>query len=189
MIMSFSKRIDAHRRAISAIETMEDQLAIIQKTVRHCFEKEGRVFACGNGGSAAEAQHFMTELSGRYRSNRPSLAGIALCSDGSALSCIGNDFGWDTMFSRQIEAFGRRGDVFFGISTSGNSANVINATRRANELGLVTVGLLGRDGGKMRDLVAHPVIVRTDDTGAIQEAHLVLIHMICEALEPEDSSE
>ena len=93
------------------------------------------------------------------------------------------------MFSRQVEAFGRRGDVFFGISTSGNSPNVIHATERANELGLITVGLLGRDGGKMKNLVLHPLIVNSEDTGAIQEVHLILIHMICEALETEHKSE
>jgi D-sedoheptulose 7-phosphate isomerase len=183
MKISIKKRLDLHEQAISTVLSMEDKIVEIQKAMGDCLNRGGRIMACGNGGSAAEAQHFMTELSGRYRGNRKALAGIALVCDGTALSCIGNDFGWDTMYSRQVEAVGRAGDIFFGISTSGNSPNVIQATKRANELGLLTVGLLGKDGGKMKDIVKHRMIVDLGDTGAIQEIHLVLIHMLCEAFE------
>ena len=142
-----------------------------------------RILVAGNGGSAADAQHLAAELSGRYLKERRALAGIALTTDTSALTAIGNDYGFDFVFSRQVEALGRPGDLFIGISTSGNSPNVIKAVESAKELGLKTLGLLGRDGGKLKGLVDDALIVPSSVTARIQEVHQMVYHFWCEALD------
>ena len=142
-----------------------------------------RILVCGNGGSAADAQHFAAELSGRYVKERRALAGIALTVDTSALTAIGNDYGFDRVFSRQVEALGRPGDLLVGISTSGNSPNVILAVEAAKELGLRTLGLLGRDGGKLKGLVDDALVVPSPVTARIQELHLMTYHFWCEAID------
>ena len=142
-----------------------------------------RILVAGNGGSAADAQHLAAELSGRYLKERRALAGIALTTDTSALTAIANDYGFDFVFSRQVEALGRPGDLFIGISTSGNSPNVIKAVESAKELGLKTLGLLGRDGGKLKGLVDDALIVPSSVTARIQEVHQMVYHFWCEALD------
>lgn len=142
-----------------------------------------RILVAGNGGSAADAQHLAAELSGRYLKERKALAGIALTTDTSALTAIGNDYGFDFVFSRQVEALGRPGDLFIGISTSGNSPNIIKAVESAKELGLRTLGLLGRDGGKLKALVDDALIVPSTVTARIQEVHQMVYHFWCEALD------
>jgi D-sedoheptulose 7-phosphate isomerase len=142
-----------------------------------------RILVCGNGGSAADAQHFAAELSGRYVKERRALAGIALTVDSSALTAIGNDYGFDRVFSRQVEALGRPGDLLVGISTSGNSANVIQAVLAARSLGLRTLGLLGRDGGQLKDLVDDALVVPSGVTARIQEIHMMTYHFWCEAID------
>ena len=142
-----------------------------------------RILVCGNGGSAADAQHFAAELSGRYVKERRALAGIALSVDTSALTAIGNDYGFDHVFSRQVEALGRPGDLLVGISTSGNSPNVIRAVTVARDLGLRTLALLGRDGGKLKDLADDALVVPSTVTARIQEIHLMTYHFWCEALD------
>lgn len=142
-----------------------------------------RILVCGNGGSAADAQHLAAELSGRYLKERRALAGIALTTDTSALTAIGNDYGFDQVFSRQVEALGRPGDLLIGISTSGNSPNVLKAVESAKQLGLRTLGLLGRDGGKLKDLVDDALIVPSPVTARIQEVHQMIYHFWCEALD------
>jgi D-sedoheptulose 7-phosphate isomerase len=142
-----------------------------------------RILICGNGGSAADAQHFAAELSGRYVKERRALAGIALTVDSSALTAIGNDYGFDRVFSRQVEALGRPGDLLVGISSSGNSTNVIKAVEAAKELGLRTLGLLGRDGGQLRGLVDDALVVPCQVTARVQEIHLMTYHFWCEAID------
>jgi D-sedoheptulose 7-phosphate isomerase len=142
-----------------------------------------RVLVCGNGGSAADAQHLAAELSGRYRKERRALAGIALTTDTSALTAIGNDYGFDQVFSRQVEALGRPGDLLIGISTSGNSPNVVRAVEAAKGLGMRTLGLLGRDGGKLKALVDDALVVPSPVTARIQEVHQMIYHFWCEALD------
>jgi D-sedoheptulose 7-phosphate isomerase len=132
--------------------------------------------------------HFATELSGRYRSNRNALPALALTADATALTCIGNDFGWDEIFARQLQAHARPGDVLVALSTSGNSPNIISALAAARGLSMVTIGLLGKGGGSALPLCDIPVVIEGDDTGAIQEAHLVIIHLLCEPLEPNDGN-
>jgi D-sedoheptulose 7-phosphate isomerase len=142
-----------------------------------------RILVCGNGGSAADAQHFAAELSGRYVKERRALAGIALTVDSSALTAIGNDYGFDRVFSRQVEALGRPGDLLVGISTSGNSPNVIHAVAAARELGMRTLGLLGRDGGQLKGLVDDALVVPSAVTARIQEIHMMTYHFWCEAID------
>ena len=158
------------------IVTQGDDMA--ERLKRGC-----RILVCGNGGSAADAQHFAAELSGRYIKERRALAGIALTTDTSALTAIGNDYGFDRIFSRQVEALGRPGDLLVGISTSGNSPNVILAVEAAKQLGIRTIGLLGRDGGKLKDLVDDAIIVPCPITARIQEVHQMIYHFWCETIE------
>ena len=142
-----------------------------------------RILVCGNGGSAADAQHFAAELSGRYVKERRALAGIALTVDSSALTAIGNDYGFDRVFSRQVEALGRPGDLLVGISTSGNSPNVMLAVEAAKKLGMRTLALVGRDGGKLKAIADDALVVPSPVTARIQEVHLMIYHFWCEILD------
>jgi D-sedoheptulose 7-phosphate isomerase len=137
----------------------------------------------GNGGSAADAQHIAGELVSRFNFDRPGLSAIALSTDTSILTCIGNDYGFERVFARQIEALGRPGDVFVGISTSGNSPNILAALEAARKKGLTTVGLTGRKGGQMPDLCTHILRAPTDATPRIQECHLATYHLLCGVVE------
>ena len=143
----------------------------------------GKVLVCGNGGSAADAQHFAAELVGRFLLDRPGLAAIALTTNPSNVTSIGNDFGFEQIFSRQVEALARPEDVVVGISTSGNSANVLEALTLAHGLGCATVGLAGNDGGALVGLCDECVIVPTKDTPLIQECHIAIIHIWCDLIE------
>ncbi len=152
---------------------------IITDTLAH----GNKVLLCGNGGSAADAQHIAAELTGRYKTDRRGLAGIALTTDTSALTAIANDYGYKRVFDRQVEALGREGDLLIGISTSGNSKNVNNALKVAKEIGCRTIGLSGRDGGKMSDLCDVNIIVPSEDTPRIQEMHILIGHIMCQAVD------
>jgi D-sedoheptulose 7-phosphate isomerase len=146
--------------------------------VLSCLEEGGKLIALGNGGSAADAQHIAAEFVGRYQAERKALAAIALTTDSSSLTAIGNDFGFEEIFSRQLEAIGKPGDVVLAISTSGNSQNVLRAVVAAKKLGMVTIGLSGRSGGKLRDSVDLCLCVPSDSTPRIQEAHSLIIHIL-----------
>jgi D-sedoheptulose 7-phosphate isomerase len=146
----------------------------------------GKILACGNGGSAADAQHFAAELVNRFERERPPLAGLALTTDSSALTSIGNDYGYEQVFEKQLRALGRKGDVLLAISTSGNSANVIAAMRAARELGVKIVALTGNGGGKMAALLAAGdvhVCVPHKRTMRIQEVHLLALHCLCDGID------
>ncbi len=143
----------------------------------------GKILFFGNGGSAADAQHLATELTVRYINDRKAIAAIALTTDTSALTAIGNDFGFEYLFSRQIEALGKSGDVAIGISTSGNSGNVLNALKTAHEKNIMTVGFSGKDGGKMHDVCDLLFVVPSNTTARIQEMHITLGQMLCGALD------
>jgi D-sedoheptulose 7-phosphate isomerase len=147
--------------------------------------KDGRtVFAFGNGGSAADAQHFTAELVGRYERDRKGWPAIALTTDTSALTAVGNDYGFDQVFARQIEAIGRPGDVAIGISTSGNSPNVLRGLEAAKARGLTTIALTGR-GGEAGRIAAHHVAVDEERTSRVQEVHATVLHVMCELVEQE----
>lgn len=138
-----------------------------------------KILIAGNGGSAADAQHFAAELAGKFVHERRGLPVIALTTNSSIITAIGNDFGYEHVFSRQIEGLGSQGDVFIGISTSGNSLNLVRALNTAKENGLTTVGLLGKDGGQMKDLCDLKLVVPSQSTQHIQEAHIMMIHELC----------
>ena len=149
------------------------------------FRAGGKTLFCGNGGSASDAQHLAAELSGRYYFDRPPLFAEALHVNTSYLTAVGNDYGYDQVFSRLVQAKGRKGDVLIGLSTSGKSANVVKAMEVANELGVTTVGMTGESGGRMKDLCAYMIRVPSRDTPRIQECHITLGHILCEIVERE----
>jgi D-sedoheptulose 7-phosphate isomerase len=167
----------------SFFEAELDHLVAQAQDMTERLKRGCRILVCGNGGSAADAQHFAAELSGRYVKERRALAGIALSTDTSALTSIGNDYGFDQVFSRQVEAIGRPGDLLVGISTSGNSPNVLRAVESAKELGLQTLGLLGRDGGKLKASCDDALVVPSVVTARIQEVHLMIYHFWCEVID------
>jgi len=147
------------------------------------YRRGNRVLLAGNGGSAADAQHIAAEFVSRYAFDRPGLASIAFTTDTSMLTAISNDYGYEQVFRRQLEANGRQGDVFIGISTSGNSPNVLNALQRAREIGIVTVGLAGQGGVKMQSLCEYCLQVPSMSTPRIQESHIMIGHIICGIVE------
>ncbi len=175
--------IEGSVRAIQSLGSLEAAFSAGVDQLVSALRSGGKVLACGNGGSAADAAHFMTELLCRYVGDRPSLAGLSLTNDGSFLTAVGNDYGYDRVFARQVEGLGRPGDVLVGITTSGNSESVNAAFREAREMGIATLGILGRDGGQSAMLCDVAVTVPHPETARIQEAHTVLIHAFCAAIE------
>ena len=167
------------------IETMQEKLEQASLLVVETLKNGNKVLLCGNGGSAADAQHIAAELTGRYKSERRGLPGIALTTDTSALTAIGNDYGYDRVFDRQVEALAQKGDLLIGISTSGNSKNVLNALKTATEMGCKTLGLTGRDGGEMNILCDVNLVVPSNDTPRIQEMHILFAHTICQIIDNE----
>jgi D-sedoheptulose 7-phosphate isomerase len=169
--------------ASRAAETLSTDVARIAELARAALENEGRLFFCGNGGSAADAQHLATEYTVRFRRARRGLPAIALTTDTSVLTAAANDFGFEHVFARQIQAHGRKGDVLFLHSTSGESENLLRAAEAARAAGMVTVALLARGGGRLRVLVDHALILPTDHTAHAQELQLAIGHAICEMVD------
>lgn len=164
----------------------ETQGAIIQAMIECIWEsmqQGGKLLICGNGGSAADAQHLATECMVRLEAERPPLPAIALTTDTSLLTAAGNDYGFETIFARQVAGLGRPGDVLMAISTSGNSSNVVCAVEEAHRRGLRTLGLLGRDGGRLKDMVHIALVVPSSNTQRIQEVHITIGHILCGTLE------
>ncbi len=180
------KEFLAHQETIkNVIETMQEPLFEASNLAVETLRNGNKILICGNGGSAADAQHIAAELTGRYKTERRGLPGIALTTDTSALTAIGNDYGYDRVFDRQVEALANKGDLLIGISTSGNSKNIINALKVARELGCKTLGLTGRDGGAMSTFCDINLIVPSDDTPRIQEMHILFAHTICQIIDNE----
>ncbi len=173
---------------LSSCATLESSVTRASEAILDCLFAGGKLLTCGNGGSAADALHLAEELVGRYKADRRALPAICLNADVTALTCIGNDYGYDFVFSRQVEALGRPGDVLVGFSTSGNSPNVLAAFRRAQEIGLKTVFLGGKDGGLAKGLCDHEIIVPSSTTARIQEVHTLILHQWLEAIEVADWS-
>jgi D-sedoheptulose 7-phosphate isomerase len=169
--------------ASRAAESLAAEVAKVAALTRIALERDGRVFFCGNGGSAADAQHLATEYTVRFRRARRALPAIALTTDTSVLTAAANDFGFEHVFARQIEAHGRKGDVLFLHSTSGESENLLRAAEAARAAGMVTVALLAKGGGRLRVLVDHALIVPTDHTAHAQEVQLAIGHAICEMVD------
>ena len=173
---------------IEVANKTKEILPLVEEVGKICIESlknKGKIILCGNGGSAADAQHIAAELSGRFKKERKALAGIAITTDTSALTAIGNDYGYEFVFSRQVEAIGQKGDVLIGISTSGNSKNVINAIESAKKIGMKIITLTGKDGGKMKDMGDVNIIIPSNNTPRIQEMHILLGHMICALIDEE----
>lgn len=171
--------------ALRAAEVLESQIAEATEMARATLAQGGTLFFCGNGGSAADAQHIATEYTIRYLRERRALRAMALTTDTSALTAAGNDFGFDEIFARQVAALGRKGDLLFVHTTSGNSPNCLRAIEVAKELGLKTVALAAKDGGKVRGMADLTLIVPTTRTDRAQELHLAIQHAICDALDVE----
>ena len=181
--MSFDASLAETIRTFQALATIRPAIDRAGQMMLSTLQRSGKLLICGNGGSAAEAAHFATELVGRYAKTRRSLPAIALSSDGSLLSCIGNDFGYDQVFSRQVSGLAQRGDLLVVLTSSGNSANIIAALHEAKRLGLESVAFLGRGGGKAAGLATCDLIMPGQSGAAAQEAHLFLIHHFCDRID------
>jgi D-sedoheptulose 7-phosphate isomerase len=173
----------ATMQAVLADESIADTLAAIGELTAQAMRSGHKLLVAGNGGSAADAQHLVAEFVVRLTVNRPALRAIALTTDSSILTAAGNDFGFDTIFARQIEALGQPGDVFLGISTSGNSKNIINALQQAKKQSITTIGFTGGTGGHMLTLCDHNIVIPSNVTMNIQESHLALEHIFCMIVE------
>ena len=149
------------------------------------FKNNKKMLLCGNGGSASDAQHLAAELSGRFYADRPPLYAEALHVNSSYMTAAANDYGYEATYARMVEAAGRKGDILIGISTSGNSSNVVKAMQKAKEIGMLAVGFTGKDGGKMKDICDIMISVPSVDTPRIQEAHILIGHIICQLIEEE----
>lgn len=184
MIAETTRQLRAHREVIEAIERdLAAPVAAVAELLVEAFRAGKKLLVMGNGGSAADAQHFVAEMVGRFKLERRGLPAVALTTDSSILTALGNDYGFDLIFRRQVEALAAPGDVVVGISTSGSSKNVAAALLLARELGCRTVGLLGRDGGTIRELADFALTVPSNDTPRIQEGHITIIHILCDLVE------
>jgi D-sedoheptulose 7-phosphate isomerase len=174
--------IDTKNRVLSD-HTLIDTVAQVAEAMTTAFKNDKKVLFCGNGGSAADAQHLAAEFSGRFYYDRPPLYSEALHVNSSYVTAVGNDYSYDVIYSRMIQAMGREGDVLVGISTSGNSTNVVKALEVANQLGMITVAMTGETGGKMKEVSKFLLNIPSKDTPRIQECHILLGHILCEIVE------
>lgn len=180
--------LDSYKTELQLLENFikeEEERKETEKTSKELakvFENGNKVLICGNGGSNCDALHFAEEFTGRFRSDRKALPAIAI-SDSSHITCVGNDYGFDSIFSRGVEAYGKPGDMFFGISTSGNSPNVIKAVEAAKKIGMKTCLLLGKDGGKLKGMGDFEFIIPGKTSDRIQEIHMMILHIIIEGVE------
>jgi D-sedoheptulose 7-phosphate isomerase len=164
-------------------ETLSEKILHAAHTIRDSLSAGGKLLLMGNGGSAADSQHIAAELIGRFKKERKAIPALALTVDSSSLTALGNDYGFESIFSRQVEALANPNDAIIGISTSGNSKNIIRALNLAREIGTKTIGFMGNDGGAMKDCVDIGIIVPSNDTARIQEVHITIGHIICEIIE------
>ena len=174
-----------HIKTANLLHELTDVLACSAQLCIDCLKGGGKILIFGNGGSAADAQHIAAELVGRYKTNRKGLPAIALTTDSSALTSIGNDFGYEHIFDRQVEALANKGDIAIGISTSGKSINVINALKVASKLNCNTIGFSGQDGEEMNKICNINLSVPSEDTPRIQEMHILIGHIICHLIDQE----
>ncbi|MDB6128273.1 MAG: phosphoheptose isomerase [Verrucomicrobia bacterium] len=181
--MTFENSLAESVRTLQGLSTIRPAIDHAGKLIIDTLKHDRKLLICGNGGSAAEAAHFSTELVGRYQKNRVSLPAVSLSSDGSLVTCIGNDFGFEHVFSRQIAGLAKPGDLVVVLTSSGNSANILAALHEAKKLGLNSIAFLGRGGGKATGLATCELVVPGDSGAAAQEAHLFLIHHFCELVD------
>jgi D-sedoheptulose 7-phosphate isomerase len=179
----FLTNLDEHLALFAGLHALQDAVAAAGEAMTHSLRGGGKILFCGNGGSAADAQHLAAELTGRFIRDRRPLAAVALTTDTSALTSIGNDYAFDDIFARPLRALARPGDCLVAISTSGNSGNVRQAVLAARELGVISIGLLGRDGGALKSMCDHAIVVPSPVTARIQEAHILIGHTLCGLVE------
>lgn len=178
-----SHAIRMHLQAAAALEADTTAIKAIATALSGTALSGGKILICGNGGSAADSQHIAGEFVGRFKKERRAIAAVALSTDTSILTCIGNDYGFESVFSRQVEALGRRGDALIAISTSGSSPNVLAAVKKARETGMLTVGFLGQKGGTILEYCDLAFQAPAADTPRVQEMHILAAHIICELVE------
>lgn len=179
----FLKNLEEHLEVVAKLRGLDHEICEVGALAAHTLRSGGKILFCGNGGSASDSQHLTAELTGRFIKDRKPLAAIALTTDTSALTGIANDYAFEDVFARQLMALGRPGDLLVGISTSGNSKNIIRAVEEAKAIGMTSVGLLGRDGGQLFALCDHAIVVSSDVTARIQESHILIGHTLCGLIE------
>ena len=177
------KNILEHSAVLDSIEHLDESVIRVANLLISSLEKGGTIIWCGNGGSASDSQHLAGELVGRFVDERKPLKSIALTADSAVMTCIVNDYGYEHIFSRQVEALGSKGDVLVGITTSGNSKNVLNAFEVATNKGVTTIGLLGKGGGVAKNLVEESIIIPSNSTARVQEMHILIGHILCDLIE------
>ncbi len=183
---SINDDISEHLQTIASVrETLMESIQKTGSLLAQSLKKGGTLLWCGNGGSASDSQHLAAELVGRFKKNRRALRSVALTTDTSVLTCVANDYCYDDIFARQVEALGRPGDVLIGISTSGNSENILRALKTAKDMDMVTIALLGKGGGPAKELASHSLVIPSNTTARIQEAHILIGHILCELIEQE----
>jgi len=179
------KEINEHLKVANSIYSLTDKLEIASQICISSLNNNGKILLFGNGGSAADAQHIAAELVGRYKIDRKGFSAIALTTDTSTITSISNDFDYQVIFERQVEALANKNDVLIGISTSGKSKNVINGLKMASKIGCKSIGLSGSDGGKMNQICDINITIPSEDTPRIQEMHIVIGHILCHLIEQE----
>jgi len=172
-----------HRATLDSVADLGESIEKVANLLIRCLSNDGTIFWCGNGGSASDSQHLAGELVGRFVGDRRPLKSIALTADSAVLTCIVNDYGYEYIFSRQVEALGSEGDILVGISTSGNSQNILNAFKVAEQKGMVTIGLLGKGGGMAASLAKETIVVSSNSTARVQEMHILIGHILCDLIE------
>ncbi|OIQ16718.1 MAG: phosphoheptose isomerase [Bacteriovorax sp. MedPE-SWde] len=178
---AFTGAQDALTKFVNNSKNFEVMKAATDAMVK-TLNTDGRIISCGNGGSMCDAMHFAEELTGRFRKDRPALSAMSI-SDPSHMTCVANDYGFEFVFSKYVEAQGRPGDVLLAISTSGNSPNCLEAVKSAHAKGMKVIGLLGKDGGKMKDIVDFPIVIEANVSDRVQEMHIKIIHTFIEGIE------
>ena len=181
-----SKSFVEHRKVLDQFFSSSEHVILsISKILSDALIQDRTLFWCGNGGSAADCQHLVAEFVGKFNKDRRALRSIALTTYTSILTCVANDYSYEDVFSRQVQALGKSGDILIGLSTSGNSENILRAFKTAKKTGLHTIGLLGKGGGKAKDLVDNALIIPSDTTARVQELHILIGHIFCELIERE----
>ena len=181
--LQIEQQIKDSSATISACLEQSELIAQISSLVIAAFRNGHKFFLFGNGGSASDAEHIATELSGRFKLERPSLPALSLTANTSTLTAIANDYGFEMLFSRQLEGLATTGDVVIGISTSGNSPNVINGLKFAKSIGATTIAMTGKSGGRLKEIADFCLCISSDDTPRIQEAHILIGHILCDLVE------
>jgi D-sedoheptulose 7-phosphate isomerase len=177
------KHLEEHQTVLSTLESLAPQIETVANHMIQALQNGNTIFWCGNGGSASDAQHLAGELVGRFVGDRKALKSISLNADSAVMTCIVNDYGYEHIFSRQVEGLGVEGDVLVGITTSGNSQNVLNALAVANQKQMTTIGLLGKGGGVASSLVSEAIVINSNTTARIQEMHITIGHILCDLIE------